>query len=412
MSATAAAARAESPDVQEVLCLDQWDEHVRGYEGTRRPLPDVKAGDAVQIQYTSGTTGNPKGALLHHRGLVNNASFVAARAGLDHGVLISPMPLFHTSGSSMSVLGTAATRSTYVLPLMFEPEALLAATERWRGEVLFGVPTMMMAMLEHPSVGTRDLSSLRVAVSGGAPVPADLLRRVEATLGCDLISVYGQTEMSPVVSQTSPDDTVEDKATTSGRPLWHVEVKVVSPTTGEIVPIGQEGEICARGYQRMLGYFEDLAQTAKTVDAEGWLHSGDLGKLDERGYLTVTGRLKDLIIRGGENISPAEIEARLFEHPGVAGVAVFGVPDDRWGEVVCAVVRIADPAAPPPPSELKRHCRETLAPQKAPERWFVIDEFPLTGSGKVQKFRLQDLCAAGALEPLEQAYRMRGRANG
>jgi acyl-CoA synthetase (AMP-forming)/AMP-acid ligase II len=311
------------------------------------------------------------------------------------------MPLFHTGGSSLSMLGALTTRSTYVLPLLFEPGTLLAAIEQWRGEVVFGVPTMLLALLEHPSVGQRDLSSLRVGLSGGAPVPADLLRRVERALGCDLISVYGQTELSPVVAQTSPDDSVEDKATTSGRTHCQVEVKIADPATGDPVPIGVEGEICSRGYQQMLCYFDDPVQTAATIDADGWLHSGDLGTFDERGYLRVTGRLKDMIIRGGENIYPVEIEARLFEYPGVADAAVFGVPDAKWGETVAAALRLSDPAVRPSAAELQEYCRQNLARHNTPTQWFVVESWPLTGSGKVQKFRLQELCAEGALEPLE-----------
>jgi len=388
-----------SNEVRETFCMAGWQTIVRG-KSRSGALPVVKPGDPAQVQYTSGTTGEPKGALLPHRGLVTNAYYVAARAGLNGGVFVSPMPLFHTAGSAMSVLGCVTTRSTYVLPLLFDPELVLAAMERERGNLTLGVPTMLIALLEQQRKSKHDLSSLRTALCGGAPVPVELLRRVEEGLGCDLTPVYGQTELSPIVCQTSPDDTLEDKANSSGRPLWQVEVRVVDPASGEILPSGLEGEIQARGYQSMIGYFDMPKATAETIVADGWVRTGDLGTMDDRGYVQITGRLRDMIIRGGENIYPREIEAVLFEHPSVADVAVFGIPHDHWGEVIGAAVRASNPDAPPTVSELQAHCRAALAPFKLPTEWFICTEFPLTGSGKVQKFRLREQLQTGVLTRL------------
>jgi len=275
-------AREVASEVRHRFCLAQWHAVVQGRtrSGT---LPVVRPDDPAQIQYTSGTTGEPKGAMLRHRSIVTNGYYIASRAGLDHGVFVSPLPLFHTAGSGMSVLGSVTTRSTYVLPLVFDPEMLLAAIERERGTLTLGVPTMLIALHEQASKSQHDLSSLRTAICGGAPVPADLLRRVEESLGCDLTPVYGQTELSPIVSQCAPDDTLDDKVHSAGRPLWQVEVKIANPLSGEPVPIGEEGEIMARGYQCMMGYFNMPEANAQAIDSEGWVHTNDLGTMDDRG---------------------------------------------------------------------------------------------------------------------------------
>jgi len=394
-----AIAREVSNEVRETFCLANWQTTVRG-KTRSGALPVVNPGDPAQVQYTSGTTGEPKGALLHHRGLVTNASYVASRAGLNNGVFVSPLPLFHTGGSATSVLGCVTTRSTYVLPLLFDPALMLAAIERERADRALGVPTMLIALLEQQRKSNYDLSCLRTMLCGGAPVPVELLRRVKQGLGCDLSTVYGQTELSPIVCQTSPDDTLEDKANSSGRPLWQLEVRIVDPASGEILAPGLEGEIQARGYQSMIGYFNMPEATAATISSDGWLRTGDLGTMDDRGYIQITGRLRDMIIRGGENVYPREIEAVLFEHPAVADVAVFGIPDDHWGEVVGAAVRASDPEKPPTTSELQAQCRATLAPFKTPTEWFICAEFPLTGSGKVQKFKLREQLKSGSLDRL------------
>lgn len=394
-----AIAREVANEVRETFCMVDWQTTVRARVRTGT-LPAVKPGDPAQVQYTSGTTGEPKGVLLHHRGLVTNASFVGARAGLDRGVFVSPLPLFHTGGSVVSALGCVTTCSTYVLPLLFDADLMLDAIERERSNLIQGVPTMIIAMLERQHKNHRDLSSLRVALCGGAPVPAEMQRRVKQGLGCDLLPLYGQTELSPIVCQTSLDDSIDDKAATSGRPLWQSEVKIADLDTGDPVPIGIEGEIQVRGYQRMIEYYGMPEATADRITADGWLRSGDLGSMDSRGYIRITGRLRDMIIRGGENIYPVEIEKVLFTHEAVADAAVFGTPDEYWGEIVSVAIRAADPARPPTVSELRAHCRASLAPFKVPVQWLICNEFPLTASGKVQKFKLRELLASGVLEEL------------
>jgi fatty-acyl-CoA synthase len=254
---------------------------------------------------------------------------------------------------------------------------------------MLGVPTMLVAMLEHPDFASRDLSRVEAICSGGSTVPAPLVERFEKELGAPFTIVFGQTELSPVSSMTHATDTIVDKATTIGTPMPHVEVKIIDPETGETVPVGTIGEYCARGYLVMHGYYEMPDATAETIDADGWLHTGDLAAMDERGYLSIEGRLKDMIIRGGENIYPRELEELLFAHDTVAEVAVVGLPDDRWGEVVAAFVRPA-PDRTIDKGELFGYLREHLAPHKTPKHWFEVNEFPLTGSGKIQKFVLRD----------------------
>jgi len=400
MTAIAAEAAKGLPELRATLCFADWPDTVRAHRAGG-PLPEVRPGDAAQMQYTSGTTGFPKGALLHHRGLVTNARFMIGRTQLpDRGAVASAMPLFHTAGCAMGVLGCAHQRARYVLCQLFDPALVLTAAQDHRADLLTGVPTMLIAMLGHPGFDQFDLSRVSVVLSGGSPVPPELARRVEQRFGVQFTTVYGQTELSPVVTQTSPEDLPEDKASTAGRPLPQVEVAVRDPVTGHIVPAGQQGEICARGYQAMLGYFDMPGRTAETIDPDGWLHTGDLGILDDRGYLRVTGRIKDMIIRGGENIYATEIEQVLFSHPGVRDVAVLGLPDPTWGEIVAAVVVPADPDKVPEAADLYGLCRTHLAPHKTPARWFQAAELPLTGSGKIQKFRLSEQIGRAELDEL------------
>lgn len=372
------------------FCVADWQNTVRTHE-SKGALPTVSPGDAAQIQFTSGTTGFPKGALLHHRGLVTNARFMIDRTQLPHrGTFLSAMPLFHTAGCAVGVLGAAHQRATYVLCQLFDPALVLTAAQQHRANLLVGVPTMLIAMLSHPDFDQFDLTGLSRVLSGGSPIPPELVHQVENRFAVRFTAVYGETELSPVITQTSPDDPPDDKATTAGRPLPQVEIAIRDPLTSEVVPVGQQGEICARGYQTMLGYFDMPDRTRETVDKDGWLRTGDIGTLDARGYLTVTGRLKDMIIRGGENIYSAEIEQVLFTHPGVREATVLGLPDPTWGEVVAAVVVPTQPNQPPTAEELHDHCRANLAPHKTPTRWFHATDLPLTGSGKIQKFRLRE----------------------
>jgi fatty-acyl-CoA synthase len=395
MLATFESVQPDLPALEHWVVLDdEWSSFLD--TGARRgSLPDVAPDDAAQIQYTSGTTGFPKGALLHHRGIANNARLCAQRFEVRDGdVWINPMPLFHTGGCVLGALGSVWARATHIPVLLFDPGMVLALIESERGNVMGAVPTMLLALMEHPDFGTRDLSSLRSVLSGGSTVPADLVRRIESTLGVRFGIVYGQTESSPVITQTRLDDSPDDKALTIGRPLPQTEVKVVDPATGDVVPVGAVGELCTRGYLVMKGYHEMPDATAEAIDADGWLHTGDLGAMDERGYCTIEGRLKDMIIRGGENIYPREVEELLFTHPAVADVAVVGMPDDTWGEIVGAFVRRSGDTTE---AELRAFVRERLAPQKAPERWWFVEEFPLTPSGKVQKFVLREKAMKGEL---------------
>lgn len=390
MAAIAQEAATGLPELRAISCFTHWRATVGAHRGGGS-LPAVRPGDAAQVQYTSGTTGFPKGALLHHRGLVTNAKLMIGRAQLPRrGAMVSAMPLFHTAGCAMGVLGCAHQRACYVLCQLFDPALVLTAAQDHQADLLPGVPTMLIAMLAHPGFDQFDLSRLSGVLSGGSPVPPELAHRVEQRFGARFTTVYGQTELSPVVTQTSPDDSPEDKATTAGRPLPQVEVAVRDPVTREVVSAGQPGEICARGYQAMLGYFDMPERTAETIDPDGWVRTGDLGILDDRGYLQVTGRIKDMIIRGGENIYATEIEQVLFAHPGIRDVAVLGLPDPTWGEIVAAVLVPAQPGQLPAVTELHDLCRTHLAPHKTPARWFGVTELPLTGSGKIQKFRLRE----------------------
>jgi fatty-acyl-CoA synthase len=291
-------------------------------------------------------------------------------------------------------------RGTYVLLPFFEPGLVLEAIESYHGTIVLAVPTMLIAMLDDPGSVHRDLSSLQTVMSGASAVPAVLVRRVKAAYGCRFTIVFGQTELHGVISQTQLEDSPDHQAETVGQPLPHVEVKIVDPTTGETLALGERGEVCARGYQAMHGYFELPEETAATIEEDGWLHMGDLGTMDEDGYLRITGRLKDMIIRGGENIYPREIEEHLFTHPGVAEVAGVGMAHPGWGEQVVAVIRPVDRETPPTPTELRAHCRKRLANFKTPEGWCIVDELPSTPTGKVQKFVLSELLERGELSPI------------
>jgi fatty-acyl-CoA synthase len=395
MRSTLDSVRGELDQLRGVVYFEEWDEFL----GSAVPvaLPDVKATDAAQIQYTSGTTGFPKGALLRHGGLTDNAALYTVEVEMRPGdVYVNPMPMFHTAGCVMGALGTIHARATHVPVIAFDPGFVLELIERERGTALLGVPTMQIALLEHPEVSLRDLSSLRSSVSGGSLVPAELVRRIESTFDVQFCIVYGTTECSPLITMTRFSDSAEDKAETIGRAMPHTEVKIVDPGSGEIVAPGVVGELCARGYMVMLEYFENPVATDGAIDLDRWYHTGDLASMDERGYCRIEGRLTDMIIRGGENIYPREIEEVLFTHPGVADIAVVGIPDDKWGEQVAAFVRVTGEDAPTP-SELSGFVRERLAAFKAPRTWVFVDSFPLTGSGKVQKFVLRERYLSGEL---------------
>ena len=381
--------RPDLPDLREVVYFDEWPEF--RYSGTGGAvLAGAQPGDPAQIQYTSGTTGPPKGAVLSHRGIVNNARLSYTNVlGIRRGdAFVNPMPLFHTAGCVVATLGSMRGLASQVLVPYFDPGLVLELTEAERSFVFGGVPTMLVALLGHPGFDPARLTSVRVALAGGAGVAPELIRRVESALGVPFTVIFAQTEASPGITMTRPGDSPDDRAGTVGRPLPRTEVKIADPVTGRTVAPGETGELCTRGYHVLLGYLGDVSPA---VDADGWLHTGDLATMDERGYSRIVGRLKEMIIRGGENIYPWEIEQVLVTHPGVIEAAVVGVPDAYWGEQVAAVVRLREPAeGPVTDDELAGFCRDRLARHKVPKLWHRTDALPLTGSGKVMKHVLRD----------------------
>jgi fatty-acyl-CoA synthase len=386
--AAVATARETLPALREVIPLSTWTEFAA--RGAReKALPKVLPGDVAQIQYTSGTTGTPKGARLTHRNLVNNGRFYARTIGAgETDIWVNPMPMFHTAGCGLCTLGALQTGGSHVMPPGFDPELMLDLLEQERGAIVISVPTMLQRILDAPSIGARDLSSWRLVSLGGAPIAPGLIRRAERR-GVKAVIGYGQTEASPYLTHTWPDDPHPDWVNTVGRPLPQTEIKIVNPETSEILPRGEIGEICARGYGIMKDYFDNPAGTTAAIDLEGWLHTGDLGSLDERGYCRVQGRAKDMIIRGGENIYPREIEDVLHTHPAILGASVVGVPDADWGEIPVAFVQSTTEARLSA-EELEAFCREQLASYKVPRIWRFVDQFPQTASGKIQKFALRE----------------------
>jgi fatty-acyl-CoA synthase len=355
----------------------------------------------VMLQYTSGTTGTPKGVLLRHRSLVNVAKLSLETAGVPKGaVTMNPLPMFHTGGCVTCTLGPLWIGGTEVLINRFEATAVLAAMRRERVTVLFFVPTMLSSLVAAQRDSKETAPRLSICLGGASTVSADLIEDAERTFGATVVNVFGQTELSPVLTATRPDDSRDDRLTTVGRPLPQVDCKVVDPITGAVVAVGQPGEICARGYQQMIGYLHDPAATAAAVDADGFVHTGDLGVMDHRGYLTHAGRLKELIIRGGENIAPVEVEACLAAHEMVAEACVFGLPDDRLGEVVAVVIVARGPLPADAVDQLLVHARKSLTPHKVPQRWYVATDLPTTPTGKVRKFALPDLIAQGSVREL------------
>jgi fatty-acyl-CoA synthase len=350
----------------------------------------VQPRDPAQIQYTSGTTGFPKGAILHHYGILNNAMLFAQRWGLHQSDrYCNPMPFFHTAGCVCAVLGCLYTGSTLHPLLAFDPLKALQIIGHESCTTLVAVPTMLLAMLQHPDFSTYDLASLSRVGTGGTPVPVYLMEQVKERMGADVGIVFGQTEASPIITQTLPSDPFELKSATVGLPLTHVEVEIIHPATGDIVPAGERGELCCRGFLVMAGYYNMPEKTAETIDSDGWLHTGDLATMDAHGYVNIVGRLKDMVIRGGENLFPAEIEAFLIRHPKVADAQVLGVPDAFFGEELLAVV-IPKAGEQLSEQELRDYCRGQISHQKIPRYFQFVESYPLTASGKVQKFVLRE----------------------
>lgn len=394
MARIAAEVTADIPAIREVIDMD---DHAALFReaGPLGPLPEVHPRAEVQIQYTSGTTGFPKGVVLHHHGITNNARHGFAMMGLEPGATtMILMPLFHTAGCGIAILGGTQLSSRMLLVRQFDPHKANALIESERVSAMTGVPTMLIAMLEADAAVPRDFSSVLLAASGGSMVPPELIRQVTERMQCGFSTVYGQTETSPLLTVTRPGDPLDDVLHTVGQAVPQTELSIRDPATNAVVPVGVVGEICARAYSLMLGYNDNPEATAATIDAEGWLHTGDLGTMDSRGFVKVTGRVKEMIIRGGENLFPAEIENVLLEHNDVAEVAIVGVPDAKFGEAVAAFVRLAVDASLDP-NALIAHCRASMAAQKTPKYWIAVSEWPLTGSGKIQKFALRDQWVEG-----------------
>ncbi|MFV0382916.1 class I adenylate-forming enzyme family protein [Paracoccus sp. (in: a-proteobacteria)] len=365
-------------------------------------LPAIAPGDMIQIQYTSGTTGFPKGACLHHRGIINAAHFIVSRADFpDGGVWLNAMPMFHIGGGVVSEVGTYSRKGTFVLMQTFDPSLFLELIESEGVNCSLIVPTMILTLLNHPDAKTRDLSSFGSVLSGAAAVPEALVRRAKQEFGVEFAIMYGQTESNGPFLETFTHDPDELKSQTIGRPIPHVEVKVVDIGTLETVPVDTVGEYWVRGFNTMLGYYGQPEATAATVTDDGWLRTGDLGTMDKHGYFRITGRLKEMIIRGGMNLYPSEIENVLFEHEEVGQAAVIGLPDETWGETVCAVILAKDPGNPPAPEKLWAYCRDNLSPQKTPEHWVFVREYPMTATGKIQKNVLLEWYSEGRLVPSE-----------
>lgn len=354
----------------------------------------------VMLQYTSGTTGNPKGVLLRHRSIVNVARLTMSFCEVPAGsVVVNPLPMFHTAACVIGTLGPLCLGGTVVLIEQFAPEVVLDTIAREGARVLFHVPAVLGALIEAQRVRGGDAPRLDLVLGGAATVPPAMIEAAEDVFGAAVVTVFGQTELAPVLSATRSGDSRSDQLHTVGHPIPHVEVKIVD-TGGAVVPLGETGEICARGYQQMIGYLHDPAATAGCVDGDGFVHTGDLGSMDERGYLTLSGRLKDLIIRKGENIAPAEIESCLVTHPAVLDATVVGLSDDALGEQVVAVIRMRGEEQGDLREQLTAHVRAQLSPHKIPARWFVADDLPVTPTGKVQKFALVDRISDGALREL------------
>jgi fatty-acyl-CoA synthase len=350
----------------------------------------VSCDDVVNMQYTSGTTGFPKGVMLTHRNILNNGFYIGERQrfGPEDRVCL-PVPLFHCFGCVLGVLATLTHGGTLVMLETFDPLMALAAVQKEKCTALYGVPTMFIGELSHPMLPMFDLSSLRTGIMAGSPCPMETMKRVMTQMHCSEITIaYGLTEASPVITQTSTDDTIERRVSTVGRPLPGIEVRIVNPETNEPVGVNEPGELCCRGYSVMKGYYNLPEATAAAIDADGWLHSGDLATCDDDGYYRITGRIKDMIIRGGENIYPREIEEFLHTMPGVKDVQVVGVPDPRLGEVVGAFI-ILHQGADVTAEDVQDFCRDRIARYKAPKYVFFVEDFPLTASQKIQKFKLR-----------------------
>jgi fatty-acyl-CoA synthase len=393
--------RGECPELREVVFLGdrQWNELLDVGRGGDRGLlaereTQLSADDPINIQYTSGTTGFPKGATLTHHNLLNNGFFVGEGCGYteDDRVCI-PVPYYHCFGMGMGNLGCTSHGATMVIPAPgFDPALTLQAVQDERCTSLYGVPTMFIAELALPDFASYDLSSLRTGIMAGSPCPVEVMKRVVAEMGMTEVTIcYGMTETSPVSTQTLADDDLDRRTATVGRVHPHLEVKVVDPATGLTVPRGETGEFCTRGYSVMLGYWNEPEKTADVIDSARWMHTGDLAVMDEGGYLNIVGRIKDMVIRGGENVYPREVEEFLYTHPDVVDAQVIGVPDERYGEELMAWVRLRPGAEQLTAEAVREFCTGRLAHYKIPRYIKIVDEFPMTVTGKIRKVEMRQV---------------------
>jgi len=391
------------PDLERVIFLGtpEWDDLMTQAEDGMDGMLAERASalhhdDAINIQYTSGTTGFPKGATLSHANILNNGFFVGEScAYTEDDRVCLPVPLYHCFGMVLGTLACTTHGSAIVLPGPgFNPEEVLATIQQERCTSLYGVPTMFIAELAHPDLGTFDLSSLRTGIMAGSPCPVEVMKQVISEMNMtDVTIAYGMTETSPVSTQTMTTDTIDRRVSTVGRVHPHVEIKIINPDTGETVERGQDGELCTRGYSIMLGYWNDPDRTAESIDADGWMHSGDLATMDPDGYVNIVGRIKDMIIRGGENIYPREIEEYLYGHPAIEDVQVIGIPDEKYGEQVMAWVKLRE-GAEATGEDIRDFCRGSIAHFKVPEYVKFVDGFPMTVTGKIRKVEMREASIA------------------
>ncbi len=392
--------RPDCPDLRRVVLIGtpSWEELVApGRTGDADELARRQAvlspDDPINIQYTSGTTGFPKGATLSHHNILNNGYNVGRLCGYtpEDRVCI-PVPFYHCFGMVMGNLACTSHGATMVIPGPgFDPKATLHAVAAERCTSLYGVPTMFIAELNDPDFGSYDLSSLRTGIMAGSPCPVEVMKQVVDRMGMTEVTIcYGMTETSPVSTQTRADDSLDRRVSTVGRVHPHLEVKVIDPETGLTVPRGQPGELCTRGYSVMLGYWDEPAKTAEAIDAARWMHTGDIGVMDDEGYLNITGRIKDMVIRGGENVYPREVEEFLYTHPDVVDAQVVGVPDVKYGEELCAWVKIREGAPALTVEAVREFADGRLAHYKIPRYVLVVDEFPMTVTGKVRKVEMRE----------------------
>jgi fatty-acyl-CoA synthase len=392
--------RPDCPALRDVLLIggEEWTSLVAaGRGGSVAHLAELQqnltADDAINIQYTSGTTGFPKGATLSHHNILNNGYFVGELCNYTEADRVCiPVPFYHCFGMVMGNLACTSHGACMVIPApAFDPKATLEAVAAERCTSLYGVPTMFIAELADPSFESHDLSSLRTGIMAGSPCPVEVMKQVIERMGMAEVTIcYGMTETSPVSTQTRADDSVDRRVSTVGRVHPHLEVKVVDPETGLTVPRGTPGEFCTRGYSVMLGYWEQADKTAEAIDAARWMHTGDLAVMDEEGYLNITGRIKDMVIRGGENIYPREIEEFLYTHPDILDAQVIGVPDERYGEELMVWVRMREGATEVTAETLREFCTGKLAHYKIPRYVHIVDEFPMTVTGKIRKVEMRE----------------------